>query len=157
MPWYVLRTKPNHEIKSAQILEKSGLEIFCPVVTEVRQWSDRKKKVIVPLFRSYIFVNLEEKDRDKVFRAPGVSGYMQWLKKPAVAKNEEIEAIKSWLNNDKLGDFELDTLKPGDMVEIKSGKLANNKAIIKEVGKRKLKLILNDLGWTLTANIQDVV
>ena len=157
MPWYVIRTKPKHEIKSAQILERSGVETFCPVITEIRQWSDRKKKVIVPLFRSYIFVNLEDKDRKRVFEAPGVSGYMQWLNKPAVAKNEEIEAIKSWLNNDMLGDFELNSLKPGDVVKIKNGKLANNEAIIKEVGKRKLKLILNDLGWTLTANIQDVV
>lgn len=157
MPWYVIRTKPKHEIKSAQILERSGIETFCPVITEIRQWSDRKKKVIVPLFRSYIFVNLEDKDRKRVFEAPGVSGYMQWLNKPAIAKNEEIEAIKSWLNNDMLGDFELNSLKPGDVVKIKNGKLANNEAIIKEVGKRKLKLILNDLGWTLTANIQDVV
>lgn len=157
MSWYVIRTKPQHEIKSAQILEKSGIEVFCPVITEIRQWSDRKKKVIVPLFRSYVFVNLEEKERNKVFEAPGVSGYMQWLNKPAIAKDEEIEAIKSWLNNDKLGDFEVETLKPGDVVEIKNGKMANKKAIIKEVGKRKLKLILNDLGWTLTANVQDVV
>jgi transcriptional antiterminator RfaH len=157
MPWYVLRTKPQHEIKSAQILEKSGLEIFCPVITEVRQWSDRKKKITVPLFRSYVFANLDDKSRNHVFEAPGVVGYMQWLGKPAIAKDDEIEAIRSWLNNDQLGEFEVGTLKAGEEVEIKSGNFANKMAVIKEVGNKKLKLILKDLGWTLTANVKDVV
>ena len=157
MPWYVIRTKPQHEMKTAQILEKIGVEVFCPVITEVRQWSDRKKKVTVPLFKSYLFVNLQDKERNRVFDAPGVLGYLQWLKKPAIAKDEEIEAIRSWINNDKLDDFKVETLKPGDKVKIKTGKLANKDAIIKEVGSKKLKLILPEIGWTLTANIQDVV
>ena len=111
MPWYVIRTKPQHEIKSAQILEKIGVEVFCPVITEVRQWSDRKKKVTVPLFKSYLFVNILEKDRNQVFEAPGVLGYLKWLQKPAIAKDEEIEAIRSWINNDKLDDFQVEQLK----------------------------------------------
>ncbi|MDR5589324.1 UpxY family transcription antiterminator [Christiangramia sp. SM2212] len=157
MPWYVVRTKPQHEIKSAKFLERSGIDVYCPVVTEVRQWSDRKKKVTVPLFKSYVFVNIQAKERNIVFDAPGVVGYLKWLQKPAIAKDEEIEAIRSWLNNDRLADFEVSNLKEGDEVQIKSGKLANKKAIIKEVGNKKLKLILNNLGWTLTANVQDVV
>jgi len=157
MPWYVIRTKPQHEIKSAHILERSGVEVFCPVITELRQWSDRKKKVTVPLFKSYVFVNIQEKDRNAVFDAPGVLGFLKWLQKPAIAKEEEIEAIRSWVNNDRLDNLEVQQLQAGDEVEIKSGKLANKKAVIKEVGNKKLKLILNDLGWTLTANIQDVI
>ncbi|SDS17916.1 UpxY family transcription antiterminator [Gramella sp. MAR_2010_147] len=158
MPWYVVvRTKPQHEIKTAQFLEKAGIEVFCPVITEVRQWSDRKRKVTVPLFKSYIFVKIQEKDRNAIFNAPGVLGFLKWLQKPAIAKDDEIEAIRSWLNNDRLGDFQVNQLKEGDEVEIKSGKMTNKKAIVKEVGNKKLKLILNELGWTLTANIQDLV
>ena len=157
MPWYVIRTKPQHEIKSARILEDLGVEVFSPVVTEIRQWTDRKKKVTLPLFRTYVFANLEEKQRNLVFEAPGVLGFLNWQNKPAIAKSQEIEAIKSWLNNDRLDGFEVNSLKPGDKVEIKSGKLAKKKAIIKEVGSKKLKLILPDIGWTLTANIQDVL
>lgn len=157
MPWYVIRTKPQHEIKSAQILERSGIEVFCPLITEIRQWSDRKKKVNVPLFKSYVFINIQEKERNMVYDSPGVLGFLKWLEKPAIAREEEIEAIKSWLNNDRLDNFEVSKFKKGDEVEIKSGKLANKKAVIKELGNKKLKLILKDLGWTLTANIQDVV
>jgi len=157
MPWYVIRTKPQHEVKSAQYLEKLGVEVFCPVITEIRQWSDRRKKVTVPLFKSYIFVNLQEKDRNMVFEAPGVLSFLNWLKKPAIAKDEEIEAIKSWLNNDRLDNFEVGKLQAGDEIEIKSGKFANKKAVIKEIGNKKLKLILPEVGWIITANIQDVV
>ena len=83
--------------------------------------------------------------------------FLNWLKKPAIAKDEEIEAIKSWLNNDRLDNFEVDKLQAGDEIEIKSGKFANKKAVIKEIGNKKLKLILPEVGWIITANIQDVV
>ncbi|GAA4313609.1 hypothetical protein GCM10023115_29770 [Pontixanthobacter gangjinensis] len=157
MPWYVVRTKPQHEIKTAQLLEDLGMEVYCPMVTEVRQWSDRKKKVTLPLFRTYIFVSMEPAKRNQVFEAPGVLGFLKWLDKPALAKDEEIEAIRSWINNDKLDGFTVSKLNAGDKVEIKTGTFAKKEAIIKEVGSKKLKLILPDIGWTLTANIQDVI
>tara|TARA_R100000935_G_C2823478_1_gene160998 strand:- start:889 stop:1362 length:474 start_codon:yes stop_codon:yes gene_type:complete len=157
MPWYVIRTKPRHEIKSADILKNLGLEIYCPVVTEVRQWSDRKKKVTLPLFNSYIFAKMELKNRNEVFQAPGILCFVDWLGKPAIVRDEEIEIIQSWLDYDTFGDFETSNFKRGDEIEIKNGSLANKKAIIQEVGSKKIKLILSDMGWTLTANIQDVI
>ncbi|APG60440.1 UpxY family transcription antiterminator [Christiangramia salexigens] len=157
MHWYVVRTKPQHEIKTAALLEGLGVEVYCPVYTEIRQWSDRKRKVTSPLFKSYVFVKLEEKNRNQVFQAPGVLSYLHWLKKPAVVKPEEIEVIKSWLNNDSLEDFKVRDFKPGDEVEIKNGKLANNKAIVKETGNKTLKLLLPGLGWTLTASLKDLI
>ncbi|WP_405199746.1 UpxY family transcription antiterminator [Christiangramia sp. LLG6405-1] len=157
MPWYVARTRSQHEIKTSEYLSKLGVEVFCPTIVEVRQWSDRKKKVTVPLFRSYIFVNIAESERSKVFDAPGVVNFLQWLNKPAIAKDAEIEAIRSWLNNDKISDLEVTQFKPGDQVKLKSGKMANQTAVIKEVGDKKLKLILEELGWILTASVHDVV
>jgi hypothetical protein len=35
--------------KVAEQLTKMGIECYCPLITQVRQWSDRKKKVVVPL------------------------------------------------------------------------------------------------------------
>ena len=69
MAWYVIRTKPQHEIKTANLLDALGLEVYCPVLTEVRQWTDRKKKVTLPLFRTYIFANLDVKNRNQVYEA----------------------------------------------------------------------------------------
>ena len=157
MPWYVVRTKPQHEIKTAAILEKAGVNVYCPVITEVRQWSDRRKKVTVPLFKSYVFVNLEEKARNKVFEAPGVNSFLYYLNKPAIVREEEIEVLRSWLENDKANDFQVGMLKPGDEVVLKSGKMKDKKAVIQQAGNKKLKLILKEVGWTLTVNVQDLL
>src|SRR5690606_27789973 len=100
MKWFVVYTRPRAEQKSAQELEKLGVEVYCPVITELRQWSDRSKKVKSPLFKSYIFVRLKEPDRATVFSVPSVVRFLTWLGKPAVVKDQEIETIREWLNND---------------------------------------------------------
>ena len=90
MNWYVVYTKPKWEKKVAEQLTQRGIECYCPIVTEVRQWSDRKKKVEVPLFNSYVFVRLAEVDRNLVFQSSGVVRYLFWLAKPAIVRDEEI-------------------------------------------------------------------
>ena len=72
MNWYVVYTKPKWEKKVAEQLINSGIECYCPLITQVRQWSDRKKKVEVPLFNSYVFVQLPDAERNKVFQSVGV-------------------------------------------------------------------------------------
>ena len=57
MNWYVVYTKPKWEKKVAERLNEIGVVTYCPLVTKTSQWSDRKKKISVPLFNSYIFVN----------------------------------------------------------------------------------------------------
>src|SRR5690606_20682493 len=98
MPWFVLYTKPRAEKKTAEQLARMGVEVYCPVVRTMRQWSDRKKKVDIPLFSSYLFVNLTEEERNVVFRASGVVRYLFWLGKPAVVRQEEIDTIREWLD-----------------------------------------------------------
>jgi len=67
MTWYALYTKPKNEKKVTEQLQKSGIEVYCPMVTQIKQWSDRKKKTETPLIPSYVFVNIEEKNRNDVF------------------------------------------------------------------------------------------
>ena len=56
--WYVLYTKPRHEIKALERLAQNGFEVYCPMKTTLKQWSDRKKKVSEPLLPSYIFIKI---------------------------------------------------------------------------------------------------
>ena len=65
------------------------------MVTQIKQWSDRKKKVEIPLINSYVFVNIEDKNRNIVFEVSGVVRYLFWLGKPAVIQEQEIEALKA--------------------------------------------------------------
>ena len=156
MPWYVIYTKPKSEIKTAQRLEKIGVDVFCPVKNEIRQWSDRKKKFTVPLFTSYLFVRLEEKDRGIVFEVPGVNNYLFWLGKPAIVRDNEIDIIKKWVNDETVKDIKLCHLKPGDHIIIEKGAFKNKKAVVQKMGKRKCKLLLPKIGMLLEAKIDEV-
>jgi len=157
MQWYVLYTKSRTEIKTAGRLNDLGFEVYCPVITELHQWSDRKKKVTVPLFRSYIFVRMEAKDRNLVFDAPGVVSYLFWLGNRAVVKDEEINVIRRWLECDDVDEARIDVLNAGDRITLSKGAFKDQETIIKEVGKKTLRLILPKLGCVLQVKINEVL
>ena len=79
MNWYALYTKTKKEKKVEEQLLKMGVETFCPKISVVKQWSDRKKRVSQPLIPSYVFVKIKEQDRELVFNVPGVVRYLFFL------------------------------------------------------------------------------
>jgi transcription antitermination factor NusG len=157
MSWYVLYTKPRTEKRVAESLEQMGLDVYCPLITEVKQWKDRKKKLKTPLFKSYVFIKLEEKKRNRVFDVPGVVRYLFWLGKPAMVRDGEIEVIKEWLDDEKVEEAKVEHLSEGDKITIKNGVFKEHEAIIREVGNRKMRLILPKLGFTIEVNTKEVI
>jgi transcription antitermination factor NusG len=157
MKWYVLYTKSRTEIKTAGRLTDLSYEVYCPVITELHQWSDRKKKVIVPLFKSYVFVRMEKKNHNLVFDVPGVVSYLFWLGKRAVVKDEEINLIREWLEGDSVDEAKIEALNAGDRITISKGAFKDQKAIVKEVGKKSMRLILPNLGCVLQVKSSEVM
>ena len=94
MPWLVLYTNPRAEMKVAQRLKKIGVEAYCPARMEMRQRSDRKKKIWVPLLSSMVLVNIEEREKNKVFDVHGVLRYLFWLGQPAKVSVDEVLTLK---------------------------------------------------------------
>jgi transcription antitermination factor NusG len=97
--WFVVYTKPRNEIKVSQRLSVLGIENYTPTRMEIRQWSDRKKKIAVALLPSMVLVNLNEKEVNKVFEVAGVVRYLFENQKRAEVSNEEVLAMKYYLNN----------------------------------------------------------
>lgn len=149
MNWFVVYTKPKWEIKVTKQLKKQGTTCYCPTVIKERQWSDRKKKVNVPLFNQYVFVQLEDKDRNLVFLSPGVIRYLYWLNKYAIVRDTEIETIKDWLNPVKNLSENIEVFRIGDTIEIKKGPFSNQKAYLKDITKTQYILVLESLGYIL--------
>jgi transcription antitermination factor NusG len=149
MNWYVVYTKPKWEKKVANQLNLIGINCYCPLKTQIRQWSDRKKKVEIPIFNSYVFVQVEEKNRNQVFEVTGAVRYLFWLGKPAIVRDEEITILKKWLSSPE--DFEISVapFKIGDVVELESGPFISQKAKVKEVNKTHYVLVLESLGCVL--------
>lgn len=96
--WYALYTKPRWEKKIDTALVKKGINSWCPLQKIERQWSDRKKIVEEPLFKSYIFVRINLKDKVPVLMTDGILNFVHYLGKPAVIRDEEVELIKHYLN-----------------------------------------------------------
>ncbi|OXA81423.1 Transcription antitermination factor NusG [Flavobacterium aquidurense] len=149
MNWYVVYTKPKWEKKVAEKLTQAGIECYCPIITQVKQWSDRKKKIEVPLFNSYVFVQLPESDRNSVFAIPGVVRYLFWLGKPAIVRDEEISIIKKSLNASNIADVSVSSIQVGDRIKLDSGAFSNQDAIVQEISKTHYILVLESLGCVL--------
>ncbi len=96
--WFVVYTRPQQELKVARELSAMGITNYCPTITLVKQYSDRRKKVIRPLLPSYVMVHLEEKQRQKVFACCGIVRYLFFLGKPAAVTELEIGLMQDHLN-----------------------------------------------------------
>lgn len=147
--WFILYTKPQQELKVAERLEKSGIESYCPFTEEIRQWSDRKKKIVVPLLKSYVFVNLEEKDRFKVFDIPGVVRYLYWLGQPAVATDQEIAILKESLRLPFLT-VKVEDFTRGKKIVIPAGPFKESVGIVFKVSTKYVTVALEQLGFLVT-------
>lgn len=143
--WFVIYTKPRCEKKIAQKLEALGIEVFCPLITTIKQWSDRKKKVEIPLFSSYIFLKIAEAKRKDVFQISGVLNYVYWLGKPATIKQEEIDSLKFYLSK-PLTKVDVSSWQPGSIITIEKGMFRGNEAIVKRLNKNKVYLTITSLG-----------
>jgi transcription antitermination factor NusG len=149
MPWFVIYTKSRNEKKVAELLQKNGVEVFCPLVKLKKNWSDRTKIVETPLFNSYVFVNLSEKDRNVVFNVPGVIRYLFWLKKPAIVKDSEIESLKAVLH-ETIDSFTIENYQIGDTVKISEGVFKGLDGVIEKQSNNKLHVILENVGIKIT-------
>ncbi len=148
MNWYALYTKPRNEKKVEEQLHKMGLEVFCPKVTVVKQWSDRKKKVSQPLIPSYVFIKIKEQERDLVFSVSGVVRYLFFLGKPAIIKESEINAMKETLNHD-FKEVGVMDLEKGQKFTIEEGTFKGQEATFIEQKGNKIILRLESLGIKL--------
>ena len=149
MNWFVIYTRPNFEIKVAEGIANLGIQAYCPTYTLVKKYSDRTKKVQKPLLPSYVLVQLEDKNRPKVFAIRGVVRYLFWLGKPAEVREEEIKLLRRNLK----GNYDealISKLAKGKEYTIPTGPLKGKTGTVLEIVKNKLRLELPSLGLYVT-------
>lgn len=120
--WRAFYTRPRHELKAAARLQEAGLEVYCPTIRTKVRWSDRWKKVTKPLFTSYIFVRVDERERIQVLEDAGVSRCVLYLGKPATIQDREIQVIRYLLEGGS--DISVRKIEPGSKVKITDGPLS---------------------------------
>jgi transcription antitermination factor NusG len=93
--WYAIYTKPRWEKKVNTILSQKGIESWCPIQRIERQWSDRKKIVEEPLFKSYVFVRISEAEKNEVIITGGVLNFVHYEKNCRFKRTKRAHKSKS--------------------------------------------------------------
>jgi len=151
--WYVLYTKPKNEKKVAERLTAAGYNVYCPLHKVKRQWSDRVKIIEEPLFKGYLFIQVEDHKRDQVFSFPGTVRYLFWLRRPALVRDAEIKTIQKWLGEYAHEDIDISDILPGDYVRITSGPFTGEQAVLLDKTNKKAVVQLKELGIQLSLSL----
>ena len=147
MSWNVIYTKSRAEKKVEERLKNIGIEAYCPVRTEVKSWSDRKKSILVPVLPSMVLVKIDDNKRNEVFDVPGVVRYMFWLKKHAIVRDSEVDSLKLLLETNNITEQNVSSYSIGD--EIKISSLEDQLGIIKKISKNQIWVVLKQLGYVI--------
>lgn len=153
--WYAIYTKPRFEKKVDKELKEAGFDVYLPLMSTIRQWSDRKKKVQVPLIPSYIFVKMEEVKLNTLFEFNGVVGVLKHLRKPAIVQDYEIENLKIICQHpDAVESVKSADYKPGMAIQITHGPMMGLYGDCIEIkGKQRILVSVKNLGLEFVLNV----
>ena len=151
--WYAVMTRPRHEKKVAKELEQNSVVSYLPLASELRRWSDRKKRVELPLFPGYVFVQLVPTAHNKVsvLRLGGVLHFVGASGHGAPILDAEIEAIRTILSHN-VPVSPTGYLHVGQHVRIRGGALDGVEGVLSECGRRlvvSIEAIQRSLSVTL--------
>lgn len=150
--WFVLQTKPRSEsLVHRQIIQK-GIESFLPQIEKVRIWSDRKKKVQVPLIPGYVFVHATERERQAaISNTAAAIKYIFFEGRPAVLREREIRLIEELLREPEKISVEDKRISKGDEIVVTRGVFKGMKGRVNEFrGNYKLTVNLEELSYSFS-------
>lgn len=154
--WYALYVRSRAEKKVYDQLVDMGVEAYLPLITRLKQWSDRRKKVEEPLFRSYVFVRNSEKQRYDILGVYGVVRYVTFEHEAVVVPDKEILAIKRYIDNPIDDEEEMKNLdlKAGQLVRITNGPFQDlTGRLISVKSKRRLLVNIEVVGQAIPISI----
>jgi transcription elongation factor/antiterminator RfaH len=140
--WYAIYTRSRNEKKVAALLERDSIEVYLPLLKTLKRWSDRRKMVEEPLFKSYLFVKIEEKDHLTVLNTPGVVRYVTFEGKKVVVRPASIAAIKEYLGSEEiLTPLNEADYTPGKKVKIVKGSMKGLEGrLVMVMGKQRVRV-----------------
>src|SRR5450432_3678623 len=119
--WYAVYTKPHCEKKVASSLAKRKIECFCPLNSRKIKSFRRNKTLQEPLFKSYVFVNIPEKEIKLLRQMDDVISLLHWMGKPAIIKEDEIEAIREFTSDHQNIELERTQVNTSNIVHLVDG------------------------------------
>ncbi len=152
--WYAVYTKPRNEKKVAYFFERDGVDYYLPLIQRIKIWSDRKKKVDEPLFSSYIFVHISEKEHLAVLKTQGVVRFITFEGKKVPIRDVQIEAIRKYAETgEEFLENEAD-YSVGKKVRVVRGNMKGLEGrLVQVLGKQRVKVEIEAIGQAVFIQI----
>jgi transcription antitermination factor NusG len=156
--WHALYVRSRAEKKVLWQLEENGFTAYLPLITQMKQWSDRKKKVEEPLFKSYVFVYSNEREYIPILNVYGVIKFVTFERKAVIVPENQILAIKKFVNDFEKGEeykmMNNEELKVGQKVRIINGPMKGLTGRLETIrNKRHLIVYIDVVGQCIPIHI----
>jgi len=152
--WYAIYTKPRWEKKLAERLEEKRIEYYLPLIKTLKLWSDRKKWVQEPLFKSYIFVHVTQEEYLHAIQTPGAVKYITFERKAVSIPDIQIEAIRTFIESGEDLITESPDMKIGDRVAVIHGPLKGLEGTLVEFHqKHRVRIMIEGIQQSLHIKI----
>jgi transcription antitermination factor NusG len=134
LQWHVVFVRSNQEKRVTERLTGLGVEAFLPCYSSVRQWKDRRVKLQLPLFPSYVFVHVQHQERAKALSVSNVVSFVGARNSPAVIAEDEIAWIRSGTQHESV--MPHSCLVAGQRVVVTAGALAGLEGVLVRIQNR---------------------
>lgn len=153
--WFALYTKPRHEFKAEIQLNAAGIENYLPVISKIKQWSDRKKKVLEPLLRGYIFIHAFERERIIALEQNSIVRCICEHGRPARIPDFQILNLQRFILEEREYIIH-DGIIKGAKVRIKEGPFKDVEGVIvNEPNKKSIAVSIDLLNRTVITHFTD--
>lgn len=151
--WYPVYTRARAEKQAYDLLIKKEIEAYLPLQKTLKQWSDRKKWVSEPLFKSYLFVRIFQKQQTEVLMTKGIVRFLYQSGKIANMPDQQISDIQMLLSTEMDLEVTSDHISPGEKVVIKAGPLIGlTGEMVSYKSQKQLIIRLENLGQSILIN-----
>lgn len=151
--WYPVYTRARAEKQAFELLQKKGIEAYLPLQKTLKQWSDRKKWVSEPLFKSYLFVRIAAKQQTEILMTKGIVRFLYQSGKIADMPEQQINEIQLLLATDLELEVTTEHILPGEKVVIKAGPLIGlTGEMVSYKSQKQLIIRLENLGQSILVN-----
>lgn len=154
--WHAVYVNSRSEKKVGDTLSARGVEVYVPLIKTMRQWSDRKKMVELPLLNGYVFVKTAGLENDQVLQTRGVVGFVKNLGKVAVIRESEIEHLRRVVNLGYSVEAHAISRKynAGEKIKIRDGVLKGLEGYVMADGElRHIEVLLESIGQCIRVRL----
>jgi transcription antitermination factor NusG len=153
--WFAVYTRSRYEKRVVTELQELGFEAWLPLIKTLRQWSDRKKMVEVPLFRSYVFVRADiAQIKFILYPIVGAVYIVSFSGEPSVVPDKQIEGLKLLLGSTEKFEISTERFNVGEPIEVTMGPLKGMQGVfVDKKGSKRIMMRIDAINQSLLIDI----